>query len=85
MAINEELVVNRKMKRRLAKLSGVQTMCLEARVPCIVDHFFYLLSFLILLQLSSEYPPFTTNNISTFFVCVIIICTLPLPFSDMLT
>lgn len=23
------------MKRRLAKLSGVQTMCLEARVPCL--------------------------------------------------
>lgn len=35
MAINEELVVNRTMKRRLAKLSGVQTMCLEARVPCL--------------------------------------------------
>lgn len=35
MATNEELVVNRTMKRRLAKLSGVQTMCLEARVPCL--------------------------------------------------
>jgi len=34
MVTDEELVVNR-MKRRLAKLSGVQTMCLEARAPCV--------------------------------------------------
>lgn len=34
MVTDEELVVKR-MKRRLAKLSGVQTMCLEARAPCV--------------------------------------------------
>lgn len=53
MVINEELVVNRIMKRRLAKLSGVQTMCLEARVPWLYRRPF-------------PYPALVPNSSTTF-------------------
>lgn len=66
MVTDEELVVNR-MKRRLAKLSGVQTMCLEARTPCVyICIYIYVYILAISLTCFPSYsPPFPF----AFFVC----------------
>jgi len=55
MVTDEELVVNR-MKRRLAKLSGVQTMCLEARAPCVYIYVYIHICIYILDHLLNLFP-----------------------------
>lgn len=68
MVTDEELVVNR-MKRRLAKLSGVQTMCLEAREPCVCIYVYtYMFIYIYIVDHLLNLFPFVFLSLSTCFL-----------------